>query len=80
MWPEGPGPMFHIGFTDRTKVENYRDTLAYDKAKLGQFVAGMQNRGIRLIGRGLVYISAAHSNDDIDAAVAATREVLAEMQ
>ena len=76
---QGPGPMFHIGFTDLAVVENYRDTLSYDKAKLGQFIIGMQNRGIRLIGRGLVYISAAHKNEDIDRAVEAAREVLAEM-
>jgi glutamate-1-semialdehyde 2,1-aminomutase len=77
---QGPGPMFHIGFTDLSKVENYRDTLSYDKAKLGQFIAGMQNRGIRLIGRGLVYISAAHNNEDIDRAVAAAAETLAEIK
>jgi len=76
---QGPGPMFHFGFTDKPRIENYRDTLSYDKQKLGQFVLGMQNRGIRLIGRGLVYISAAHSNEDIDKAVDAARETLAEM-
>jgi glutamate-1-semialdehyde 2,1-aminomutase len=76
---QGPGPMFHFGFTTLNRVENYRDTLSYDKAKLGQFVLGMQNRGIRLIGRGLVYISAAHSNDDVDKAVEAARETLAEL-
>lgn len=76
---QGAGPMFHFGFTHLSKVENYRDTLAYDKGKLGQFVVGMQMRGIRLIGRGLVYISAAHKKEDIDRAVEAAREVLAEM-
>lgn len=76
---QGPGPMFHFGFTDKAKVENYRDTLSYDKAKLGQFVMGMQNRGIRLIGRGLVYLSIAHSNDDVDKAIEAAKETLAEM-
>ena len=53
---------------------------AYDKAKLGQFVLGMQDRGFRLIGRGLIYISAAHAPSDIDLAVAAAKDVLAELK
>ena len=76
---QGPGPMFHIGFSSLGKIENYRDTLSYDKVKISQFVLGMQNRGFRLIGRGLVYMSAAHAPSDIDLAVAAAKDVLAEM-
>jgi len=36
----------------------------------------MQERGIRLIGRGLWYLSAAHTAEEIDQAVAAAGEVL----
>jgi glutamate-1-semialdehyde 2,1-aminomutase len=74
---QGPGPMFHAGFTALPRVRDYRDTLAYDKAKYAAFVFGMQERGIRLIGRGLWYLSAAHTPDEIDQAVAAAGEVLA---
>lgn len=58
-------------------MRNYRDTLAYDRAKLGRFVQGMQERGVRLIGRGLWYLSAAHNEADIDQAIVAARDVLA---
>jgi glutamate-1-semialdehyde 2,1-aminomutase len=57
-------------------VRDYRDTLAYEKGKHAAFVFGMQERGIRLIGRGLWYLSAAHTRDEIDHAVTMAREVL----
>jgi glutamate-1-semialdehyde 2,1-aminomutase len=76
---QGLGPMLHSGFTSLSTVGDYRDTLSYDRAKLGRFVYAMQERGIRLIGRGLWYLSAAHSEADIDQAVATAREVLREI-
>jgi glutamate-1-semialdehyde 2,1-aminomutase len=74
---QGPGPMFHIGFTHLDKVKDYRDTLTYDRAKLAAFIAGMHDQKIRLIGRGLCYISAAHTEEDIDLAIKVAEEVLA---
>ncbi|GAB3925561.1 aspartate aminotransferase family protein [Larkinella terrae] len=76
---QGLGPMFHSGFTALETVTDYRDTLSYDKAKLGKFIAGMHDRGVRVIGRGLWYISAAHTEADIDHAIETAREVLKNM-
>ena len=76
---QGPGPMFHTGFTNLCWVNDYRDTLTYDREKLGKFIAGMHNRGVRVIGRGLWYISAAHTEQDIDHAIKMATEVLSEM-
>lgn len=73
---QGLGPMFHTGFTNLEKVRDFRDSLSYDKPKFARFVAGMQDRGIRLIGRGLWYISAAHTEADIDHAQATAYDVL----
>jgi glutamate-1-semialdehyde 2,1-aminomutase len=73
---QGPGPMFHAGFCTLPQVRDYRETLAYDKARYAAFVTGMQDAGIRLIGRGLWYISAAHTDEDIDEAIAVARTVL----
>ncbi len=66
---QGLGPMFHTGFTSLGSVNDFRDTLMYDKVKLNKFIAGMHDRGIRIIGRGLWYISAAHTEKDIDTAL-----------
>jgi glutamate-1-semialdehyde 2,1-aminomutase len=73
---QGPGPMFHAGFTPLKEVSEFRDCLSYDKAKYAAFVRGMQEQGVRLIGRGLWYISAAHTESDVRRCIQAASEVL----
>lgn len=73
---QGLGTMFHTGFTHLNEVKDYRDTLTYDKVKLNKFISGMHDRNIRVIGRGLWYISAAHTEADIDHAILVAKEVL----
>lgn len=73
---QGAGPMFHTGFTDLKVVKDYRDTLRFDSAKLKKFIAAMHNSKVRIIGRGLWYISTAHTMEDIDRAIEVAEEVL----
>lgn len=73
---QGLGPMFHAGFTTLAKVRDFRETLTYNKPKYAAFVNGMQDRGLRLIGRGLWYVSGAHTSEEIDSCVATAFEVL----
>jgi glutamate-1-semialdehyde 2,1-aminomutase len=73
---QGPGPMFNTCFTDAKKITDYRGTLNCDKAKLGKFISGMHNEGVRIIGRGLWYISAVHTPDDISFAIDKAGKVL----
>jgi glutamate-1-semialdehyde 2,1-aminomutase len=73
---QGPGPMFHTGFTALESVRDFRETLTYDKPRYGAFVAGMQEHGIRLIGRGLWYVSAAHTTQEIDHGIQTAFDVL----
>jgi len=77
---QGLGPMFHVGFTTASKVNDLRDTFAYDKAQYSLFTQGMQERGIRLIGRGLWYISNAHNEADIELCLEMARQTLQEMK
>ncbi len=72
---QGLGPMLHIGFTDLPAVYDFRDVLTYDKVKLNKFIAGMHNNGIRIIGRGLWYISGAHTEEDIATALNISADV-----
>ncbi len=76
---QGLGPMFHLGFTSREQVSEFRETFAFDKPKYAAFSVGMQERGVRLIGRGLWYISAVHRDEDIDACLAAATEVFTDI-
>lgn len=73
---QGPGPMFHLAFTNRTHIREYRDLWEADEALSTQFVAGMLEEGVRVIGRGLWYISLAHTQADVDRALAAAKKVL----
>lgn len=76
---QGPGPMFTIAFTELNEIKDYRDTLAVDKQQLGKFIGGMHNKGVRIIGRGLWYISAAHTKEDIHFAIEMADQVLSEI-
>lgn len=76
MLVEGPGPMFAISFTEIDQTKDYRDTLRADKAKLSRFIAAMHDEGVRVIGRGLWYISAVHTEEDIDLAISTVDKVL----
>ncbi len=76
---QGPGPMVHAGFTPLQKVTDYRGTLSYDKALYAEFSGAMLEQGVRLIGRGLWYISGAHVEADIDRAIATATRVLGAM-
>lgn len=73
---EGMGPIVSTTFSDIPANRDYRDTLAADKPKLSRFVAAMHDRGIRVIGRGLWYISTVHTEEEIDRAVGSAREAL----
>ncbi len=83
----GPGPVFHLGFlaskphdSKLPAVRNYRDVVkTYDMNKYSRFVRGMAARGVRLIGRGIWYISTVHSAEDVELTVDRARESLAEM-
>lgn len=76
---QGIGPIVYSGFSDKGEAKDYRDTLLHDKVKLRKFIAGMHDRGIRVIGRGLWYIGTAHEKEDIDHAVKIAEEVLRTM-
>ena len=73
---QGLGPMLHTGFTELEKVRDFREVMSYDKVKLGKFVAGLHDKGIRIIGRGLWYISAVHTNAEIEKTLEIAEEVL----
>ncbi len=77
---EGPGPMFAISFNTIKQTNDYRDTFTADKALLGKFISGMHEEGIRIIGRGLWYISAVHTEADIAQALQSATKVLSSLK
>ena len=65
--------MFDAFFTDRPKVENYRDQLTANDAMNKRFNELLRERGI-LKGSSKFYISLAHDEEDIKQTVDAIKE------
>jgi glutamate-1-semialdehyde 2,1-aminomutase len=62
----GPGP-----------VRDYRSYAATDLPRQRRFLMALQDRGVRVTGRGTWFLSAAHDEDDIDATIRAASDALA---
>ncbi len=72
---QGFGPVFHLAFTEREAIRDYRDSLETDKERNSRFLDAMLDRGIRLLSRGLWYLSAAHSEADIQRALDTAEDI-----
>ena len=70
----GDGPIFQLYLQDEP-IADYRDTLHADAAGWTRFCHSMIRRGIYMNG-GKVYCSAAHTDDDLRATLAACEEAL----
>lgn len=76
---QGIGPILNISFNGDNEITDYRGTLSSDKRVLTRFISEMHDRGIRIIGRGLWYISAVHTEEEINRAILIVNEVLSEL-
>lgn len=73
---QGPGPMFHMGFISQLRVRDYRDTTRYDRARYARFCRAMLDHGVRLLNRGMWFVSTAHTEEDVRVTVAAAESSL----
>ena len=62
----GFGAAFAIHFTNRTELRDYRDTLADDTGLLNRFLHRALEQGLHIVPDGRMYVSAAHTDRDID--------------
>ena len=58
-------------FVSPSPVVNYSDTIAADGATLRRFTAALLEAGVHVIPKGLMYLSAAHTEADVEATAAA---------
>jgi glutamate-1-semialdehyde 2,1-aminomutase len=79
---QGFGPMFQIHFTPLDRIRNYRDYCQSDLDTYMVLRNKLLPRGIfiRPAHFGEIYISAAHSEEDIDKTLAAVEEAFMEMK
>lgn len=73
----GEGPIFQV-FAQSTPIRDYRDTLRADGSVWANFCRAMTRRGVFMNG-GKVYCSAAHTEADLRATLAAAEQALDEI-
>lgn len=77
---QGLPTAFHLSFTELPAIKEYRDYAQHcDKERYGNFVLAMLKQGVRLVGRGIWYISAAHTPAHVDKTLAAVETALKEV-
>ena len=76
---QGLGPMFHTGFSPRESIRNFRQCASYDAGLIEEMSFGLLRRGVRIIGRGLWFVSAALSEEDVDTVLETAEQVFEEM-
>ena len=76
------GTMFGIFFTDADRVTNYAQATACDQASFRRFFHAMLQRGVYLAPSAFEagFVSAAHSDSEIDATLDAAGEAFAEIK
>ena len=71
----GFGAAFALHFTQRSALWDYRDTFDDDRELLSEFLRSALEQGLYLLPDGRFYVSAAHSEDDIEEAISAIDRV-----
>ena len=74
----GFGTAFHLSFTRRAEMRNYRDTLDADLRARDVFLAALVESGVYPLPDGRWYTSAAHDDADVAETLAAVRKVFSE--
>ena len=72
----GFGAAFAIHFTNRGEIHDYRDTLHDNRTLLAKFIRRALDEGLYLLPDGRFYVSAVHSQRDIEEAIAAVDRTL----
>ncbi|GAA5525808.1 glutamate-1-semialdehyde 2,1-aminomutase [Microbulbifer aestuariivivens] len=75
------GSMFGFFFTDEEKVTNYQQVMACNTQRFNHFFHGMLDEGVYLAPASYEagFMSAAHSDEDIEATIAAAKRVFANL-
>jgi len=76
----GVGSCFHVAFSTRSKMRNYRDTLDSDLGARDEFLLALLAEGIYLMPDGRWYISAAHGENDIAQAIDLVQKVFVQQK
>ena len=74
---QGPGPMFAVSFTGGKEIMDARTHSSYSDTKLyDEFVDGMMKEGVRVVGRGMWFISESLTEEDLELTLSVADSVL----
>lgn len=76
----GFGAAFSVHFNARSELQNYRDTLDDDARRLKDFVSTALAEGLYLLPDGRVYVSAVHTESDIEETLASVTRIFRRVQ
>ena len=76
----GVGAVFHLSFTSRQEMYDYRDTRDCDIQMRDRFIEAMLQSGVYLLPDGRWYVSAAHSKEDVEKTLEAVRTVFSQLR
>lgn len=77
---QGLSCAFHVSFNEEPPIRDYRDwATKCDKERYSAFTLAMLEQGVRLIGRGIWYVSAAHTEEQVAQTLEAADKALAKV-
>lgn len=78
---QGLPTAFHLSFTDLSAIRDYRDyALHCDKERYGRLKVALLRRGVRVLDRGIWYISAAHTHAHVERTLEVLEAALEEVR
>jgi glutamate-1-semialdehyde 2,1-aminomutase len=76
----GVGSAFHLSFTERAEMRDYRETLDANTQMRDVFLEAMLQEGVYLLSDGRWYVSAAHTVTDVEFTLRAARKALTQVK
>lgn len=76
MLVQGTGHLFQLYFTEAADVRDYRDFVATDRATMGRLHGLLLDQGVNMVPRGLWFLSAAHTDEDVDQTLVAFEKAI----
>jgi glutamate-1-semialdehyde 2,1-aminomutase len=75
----GFGAAFSLHFTARQELRDYRDTLDDDRGALERFLFAALERGVLVLPDGRFYVSAAHTDNDVEETLEVLESVFSDL-
>ena len=76
----GVGAVFHLSFTRESEMRSYSDTLKINAVMRDRFIQLMLDAGVYLLPDGRWYVSAAHTDVDVDATLRIVAKVFNQLE